>query len=61
MRGFPTYVYMGLTQKFMDLGIEGILSFLIYGFIQQSLNPPIPKSLNLAQIDIKCVKKNDLI
>jgi hypothetical protein len=46
-------------QGFRNLGIEGILSLLIYRFyplIPQLLNYSIPQSIILAQIDIDSVQ-----
>jgi hypothetical protein len=73
---FVSWCLGGYSFRFIrvgNLGIEGILSLLIYRFdplipqlipqslnpsIPQSLNPPIPQSLNLVQIDIDSVQKS---
>jgi hypothetical protein len=44
-------------QGFNNLGIEGILSILIYGYYALMPQSPIPKSLNWARISIDSVKK----
>jgi hypothetical protein len=42
-------------------GIEGILSILIYLFYPSiAFNPSMPKSLNLALIDINNIQKKEL-
>jgi hypothetical protein len=43
---------MGLIVEFRNLGIEGILSLSNYFFPFNPSIPPIPKSLNPAQITI---------